>query len=104
MPIRLLIDNSDNQYLAEDAAILIEAFEGALRELGISDRTDSAAMVVANHIIAFAKAGERYPASLRELTVEAVRNAPRCDSGTPGGGRGGALPLSRRGGPLPPRK
>jgi len=72
MPIKLIIDNS-NGYLAMDAAVLVEAFEGALNELGLVDRKDEAVSVVATHIIAFAKAGEYGSVRLRDLTVKAVR-------------------------------
>ena len=58
MPI--LIDNSENSYLAIDAAILVDAFEGALSELELADRKDLATrLLVANHIITLAKAGEQ---------------------------------------------
>ncbi len=73
MPIRLFIDNSKHGYLAMDAAVLVEAFEGALNELGLADQTDPAALFVAKHIIAFTKAGECNPVRLRDLTVKAVR-------------------------------
>jgi hypothetical protein len=56
-----------------DGAILVDAFEGALKDLGLANRNDPAAQVVANHLVTFAKAGERDPARLRELTLEAVR-------------------------------
>jgi hypothetical protein len=73
MPIRLVVANSENSYLATDAGILVDAFEGALSELGVVDRNDPAALVVANHIIAFAKAGVLDPVRLRDLTVKAVQ-------------------------------
>jgi hypothetical protein len=78
MPIRLLIDNSENSYLAIDAAILVDAFEGALSELELVDRNDSATRpVVANHIIALAKAGERDPVRLRDLILKALGQEQR---------------------------
>jgi hypothetical protein len=73
MPIRLVVENS---YLATDAGILIDAFEAALKELGLSDRNDTAALVVAKHLISFAKAGVLDPVQLRDLTVKAVRERP----------------------------
>jgi hypothetical protein len=73
MPIRLVVENS---YLAIDAGILIDAFEAALKELGLSDRNDTAALVVAKHLISFAKAGVLDPVQLRDLTVKAVRERP----------------------------
>lgn len=72
MPIRLVVTNSENTYLATDAGILIEAFEAVLNELGLVDRKDPAVLVVANHIIAFAKTGILDPAQLRDLTTKAV--------------------------------
>jgi hypothetical protein len=76
MPIRLVVANGENSYLATDAGILIDAFEAALKELGLSDRNDSAALVVAKHIINLAKAGVLDPMQLRDLTVKAVRERP----------------------------
>jgi hypothetical protein len=73
MPIRLVVANSEKSYLATDAGILVDAFEGALSELGVVDRKDTATSVVANHIIAFAKAGVLDPVRLRDLTVKAVQ-------------------------------
>jgi hypothetical protein len=86
LPIRLFIDNSKNGYIAMDAAALVEAFEGALNELRLADRNDPAAPVVAQHIIAFGKAGECDPVRLRDLTVKAVRKEwrpPLTDSPVP---------------------
>ena len=58
---------------AVDGAILVDAFDGALEDLGLADRNDAVAQVAANHLVTFAKAGERDPVRLRELTLEAVR-------------------------------
>jgi hypothetical protein len=74
---RLLIDNSSKGYLAMDAAVLVEAFECALNELGLADRNDPATLVVAKHIIAFAKAGACDPVRMRDLTVKAIRQEQR---------------------------
>jgi hypothetical protein len=68
-----VIDNTDDGYPAVDGAILVDAFEGALKDLGLADRNDPVAQVVANHLVTFAKAGEHDPVRLRELTLEAVR-------------------------------
>jgi hypothetical protein len=38
MPVRLAVANCENSYLATDAGILIDAFEGAFNELGLVDR------------------------------------------------------------------
>lgn len=68
MPINYSIDD----YLATDGNILVDAFDGALKKL-VVDRRDPEALVVARHLISIAKAGERDPVRLRDLTVQAVR-------------------------------
>jgi hypothetical protein len=73
MPIRLVVANSEDSYLATDAGILVDAFEGVLNELRLADRNDPAVLFVANRIIAFAKTGVLDPLKLRDLTVKAVR-------------------------------
>ena len=72
----MLIDDSENGHLAMDAAVLIKAFEDTLKVLGSTDRSGPATLV-ADHIIAFAKAGERDPVRLRDLTINAIRNEQR---------------------------
>jgi hypothetical protein len=66
------INYSVNDSLGTDANILVDAFGGALKKL-VVDRRDPEALVVAKHLISIAKAGERDPARLRDLTVQAVR-------------------------------
>ena len=74
MSARLIIDHSEYRHIAIDAAVLVDAFESTLSELGLADHTDPATrLAVANHIVVFAKAGERDPIRLRVLTLEAVR-------------------------------
>jgi hypothetical protein len=77
MPIRLVVANSENSYLATDAGTLIDGFEAALNELGLVDRNCPEALVVANRIIAFAKTGVLDPVKLRDLTVKAFRKERR---------------------------
>lgn len=71
------INYSGNGYLAADASVLVVAFEGVLRELGLDDRSDPAVWLVAGFIITFAKAGEGDPVRLRDLTLEAFRMTQR---------------------------
>jgi hypothetical protein len=71
------INYSGNGYLATDASVLVGAFEGVLRELGLVDRSDPAARLVAGLIITFAKAGEGDPVRLHDLTLEAFRMGQR---------------------------
>jgi hypothetical protein len=77
MPIRLVVANGENGYLATDAGVLIDAFEAVLNEMGLADRNDPVVLSVANRIIAFAKTGVLDPVELRDLTVKAVRKEPR---------------------------
>jgi hypothetical protein len=77
MPVRLVVANSENGYLATDAGILIDAFEAVLNELGLADRNDPVVLVVANRIIGFAKIGVLDPVQLRERTIKAVRKERR---------------------------
>jgi hypothetical protein len=67
MQIRLVVANSDNGYIATDAAVLVEAFQGTLSELGLADRNNPTTLVVAKHIIAFAKAGVSIPCNCATL-------------------------------------
>jgi len=69
----MLIDRSEIGSLAMEATVLVEAFEGALRELGLADRSDPAALVVAKLIISFAKDGERNATRIRDLTLTTMR-------------------------------
>ena len=66
------INYSVNDYLATEVDILVDAFDGALKKLAV-DRRDPEALAVAKHLISIAKAGERDPVRLRDLTVQAVR-------------------------------
>jgi hypothetical protein len=77
MPLRLVVANSENSYLATDTGILVDAFEAVLNELRLVDRNDPAVLVVADRIIAFAKTGVLDPLKLRDLTVNAVRRDRR---------------------------
>jgi hypothetical protein len=57
--------------LAADVRTIVRAFEGALKKLAV-DRTDLKALIVAEHMITFAKSGEGDPVRLCDLTVEAI--------------------------------
>ena len=69
----MLIIESEIGSLAMEATVLVDAFEDALRELGLEGRNDPAAVVVAKLIISFAKDGERDATRLRDLTLIAMR-------------------------------
>jgi len=67
MPIRLIIRN-DHAFSPEDAKILIDAFEAALKALNV-DREDPLTMLLAKRIVELAKEGERDPIRLRLLAL-----------------------------------
>ena len=70
MPIRELLKGQS--FGPDDIAILVRAFEEALRELKLVDRTDPATQLVAKRIIELAQQGERDPVRLREGAVKAI--------------------------------
>ena len=69
MPIRRLLQGS--AFTPQEVQVLSEAFEGALRELGLVDRSDPAVELVAKRIMDLASAGERDPVRLREGAIKA---------------------------------
>jgi hypothetical protein len=70
MPILRLIRAHDRAFGPDEIAIMVAAFEDALRELGLVDREDPATLMVAKRIFELAKQGERDPARLREAAVK----------------------------------
>ena len=56
----------------DEVEVLVGAFEEALRELRLVDRTDPATLLVAKKIIALAQQGERDPIRLREGAVKGI--------------------------------
>jgi hypothetical protein len=70
MPIRELL--KAQSFGPDDIKILVSAFEEALRELRLVDRTDPATQLVAKRIIDLAQQGERDPIRLREGAVKGI--------------------------------
>ena len=68
MPIRPLLERS--AFGPDEIEVLASAFEAALRELNLADRTDPATTLVAKRIIELAQQGERDPDRLREGAVK----------------------------------
>jgi hypothetical protein len=56
----------------DEIQVLSTAFEGALVELQLVDRTDPATELVAKRIIELAQRGERDPVRLREAAVKGI--------------------------------
>jgi hypothetical protein len=70
VPIRELL--KAQSFGPDDIEVLVSAFEEALRELGLVDRTDPATQLVAQRIIELAQQGERDPIRLREAAVKGI--------------------------------
>ena len=66
------IINDAYAFTPEDVQALIAAFEDTL--LDLADREGPITLIVAKHIIEFAKEGERDPTRLRDLAVKCVTN------------------------------
>jgi hypothetical protein len=72
MPIRFLLEE-DHAFSPDDVKILVDAFQGTLRALGLTDPEHPASIKVAKIIVGLAKDGERDPARLRDLALKFVR-------------------------------
>jgi hypothetical protein len=57
----------------EEVKAIVAAYEAALVRLGLKDRSDPMAEMVAKKTVEFAKAGERSPVRLTELVVTALQ-------------------------------
>ena len=71
MPIYRLLERES--FDPEVVALLCGVFEDVLATLGLVDRLDPVTELVAEKIIELAKAGERDPARLKGLTLEAFQ-------------------------------
>jgi hypothetical protein len=74
MPITRLLQ--DTAFGPDEIAVLVAAYDDALRALSLINRPDLATEMVAKKIIELAKQGERDPVRLRERVIEAVSSRP----------------------------
>jgi hypothetical protein len=63
----------DHSFDPDEIAIMVTAYENALRDLRLADREDPATFTVVHRIIDLAKLGERNPARLCAAAVKALR-------------------------------
>jgi len=70
MPIHRLLQN--HVFDPDTIAVMVTAFEDALRELRLTDRADPATELVARRIIELVVGGERDPARLRDQVVRSL--------------------------------
>ncbi len=68
MPINHLV--KERAFAPDEIKLLVAAFEEALEELQLKDRSDPATMLVSKRIIELAQQGERNPIRLREVGVK----------------------------------
>jgi len=71
MPSGLALENN-HWFGPEDIAGLTTAFEAALAELGLVDRSDPTTLTLAKLIIELAKAGEREPERLCDSALRCL--------------------------------
>jgi hypothetical protein len=57
----------------EEVQAIVAAYETALAKLGLKDRSDPAAEMVARKMVEIARDGERDPQRLSDLVVESLR-------------------------------
>ncbi len=75
MPIRPLLAGS-GVFLPDEIAVITTAFEDALSVLGLVDRQDPAATIVAKRMMELARGGERDPMLLRDAVLKSLRDDP----------------------------
>ena len=72
MPIHRLLEQL--AFGPEDVAVLVNAFEAGLSDLGVDDRRDPTALLLAKRIVQFAQEGERDPIKLRHIALKSMRS------------------------------
>jgi hypothetical protein len=72
VPIQQLLKDQRHAFGPDEIKLLSTAFEEALRELRLVDRTDPATQLVAKRIIELAQQGERDPIRLREGAIKGI--------------------------------
>jgi hypothetical protein len=72
MSINHLLLNEQRSFGPEEIRVLATAFDAALLELGLVDRSDPAVLLVAKRIMALAEQGERDPMRLREGAIKGI--------------------------------
>lgn len=73
MPVRQLLAESPGVFGPEEVQDITQAFEGVLKELGLSDRRDPATLMVAKRTIELAKQGKFNAASLRARVLKEMK-------------------------------
>jgi hypothetical protein len=75
MPIRPLL-NGSGVFSPDEISVITSAFEDALSVLGLVDRQDPAATILAKRMMELARGGERDPMLLRDAVLKSLRDDP----------------------------
>jgi hypothetical protein len=78
MPIYRLLEREAFQ--PELVTIMGDVFEDVLKTLGLVDREDPLTKMIARKVIELAQTGERSPARLKQLTLDAFNGKPPASS------------------------
>ena len=70
MPLTPFLQNT--AFGPDEIAVMVAAYQAALRKLDLQGHTDPVAVTLAKTIVALAKQGERDPVRLRERAIEVV--------------------------------
>jgi hypothetical protein len=71
MPIGRLLE--PGVFEPEQVAMLARVFDDLRQALGLADQTDRVTRMIAGKLVGFARAGERDPERLKQLTLAALR-------------------------------
>jgi hypothetical protein len=71
MPINRIVKEA--AFDPEEVQAIVAAYEAALARLGLKDRSDPAAEMVARKIVEIARGGERDPERLSGLVVQSLQ-------------------------------
>jgi hypothetical protein len=63
---------ADHSFDPDDVAVLVKAYEDALRNLGLTTHEDAATLTVAKRILELAKVGMLDPDRLRDVAVASL--------------------------------
>jgi hypothetical protein len=73
VPIRALLEENSGVFGPDELLDIAKAFEAVLKDMGLTDRTDPATLMLARLTIELAKQGEFTAASLRARVLKEMK-------------------------------
>jgi hypothetical protein len=73
VPIRALLEENSGVFGPDELLDIAKAFEAVLQDMGLTDRTDPATLMLAKLTIELAKQGEFTAASLRARVLKEMK-------------------------------